>query len=169
MDFCPLFNVPDSVNSIVLGVSRATQIMEENPSLRLIQIDMKNAFNSLRRDSILIYLGSHLPSLLPWANWSLCNPSELYWEQHTLSSTTGIQQGDPLGPLLFACGIQPILESLRDNFPEATSWWYLNDGNILVSADQTPRIFERLALYLHKRVLSLMQRNAMCLGWPLSQ
>ena len=84
--------VPDSVNSIVLGVSRATQLMEENPSLRLIQIDMKNAFNSLRRESILIYLCIHLPSLLPWANWSLCNITTYtfinYWNSARRSSWT---------------------------------------------------------------------------------
>ena len=147
--------VHDSVNSIVVATMRATQLMEQNPSLRLIQVDMKNAFNSLRRENILEYVSNFLPSLLPWAAWSLCNPSTLFWEQHSLPSTTGVQQGDPLGPLLFSCGIQPIVESIKNEFPETTSWWYLDDGNILAPADQVPRIFERLSVLFTRAGLTI--------------
>ena len=32
---------------------------------------------------------------------------------HTISSNTGVQQGDPLGPLGFALALQPIIEKLN--------------------------------------------------------
>ena len=119
--------VHDSVNSIVVATMRATQLMEQNPSLRLIQVDMKNAFNSLWRENILEYVSNFLPSLLPWAAWSLCNPSTLFWGQHSLPSTTGVQQ----------------------------YWWYLDDGNILAPADQVPRIFERLSVLFTRAGLTI--------------
>ena len=41
-------------------------------------------------------------------------------------SDSGVQQGDPLGPLLFSIAIHDIASSLKSNF----SVWYLDDATI---------------------------------------
>ena len=43
----------------------------------------------------------------------------------------GVQQGDPLGPLLFALSLQEVLVELLSLFDEASGKiWYLDDGTI---------------------------------------
>jgi len=49
-------------------------------------------------------------------------------------STQGVQQGDPLGPFLFAAGIQAALDALPQK--GALQRWYLDDGVFLGSVAQ---------------------------------
>ena len=43
-------------------------------------------------------------------------------------SDSGVQQGDPLGPLLFSLAIHDIASSMKSNF----YFWYLDDATIAV-------------------------------------
>lgn len=52
------------------------------------------------------------PALTRFVNWSYCTPAEL-------TSTAGVQQGDPFGPLLFAAALQPLAQELVP-FPTGT-------------------------------------------------
>ena len=53
-------------------------------------------------------------------------PSVLLWDGVQLSSAEGIQQGDPLGPMLFCLGIHDLVSSLSSEF----NVFYLDDGTI---------------------------------------
>ncbi|GJZ62446.1 putative reverse transcriptase domain-containing protein [Tanacetum coccineum] len=46
-------------------------------------------------------------------------------------STTGVQQGDPLGPLLFALVLHPLVHRIRDCCQLLFHAWYLDDGTII--------------------------------------
>ena len=50
----------------------------------------------------------------PWVDWTYGIPSKLVFGTTTLSSESGVQQGDPLGPPLFTLALQPILQELAD-------------------------------------------------------
>ena len=43
-----------------------------------------------------------------------------------IASQEGVQQGDPLGPLLFSLAIQGLASSLSSDF----NAWYLDDGTL---------------------------------------
>ena len=43
-----------------------------------------------------------------------------------------MQQGDPLGPLYFCCGLQPIIDRITALAPTYQKW-YLDDGGIVGS------------------------------------
>ena len=71
----------------------------------LLKIDMRNAFNSLRRDSFLSVARFRIPGLysLLWQAYS--SPTRLFFGEEGFASETGIQQGDPIGPALFALSV----------------------------------------------------------------
>eukprot|EP00973_Karenia_brevis_P032028 4419868-Karenia_brevis.AAC.1 len=54
-----------------------------------------------------------MPGLSSWTEWCYTEPSHLFFGTHTISSESGVQQGDPLGPLLFSLALQPVLRDLH--------------------------------------------------------
>ena len=66
-----------------------------------VKLDFRNAFNSIHRDKMLASVLSLCPSLYPFVYSSYSSPSSLFWGNEVILSAEGVQQGDPLGPLLF--------------------------------------------------------------------
>ena len=71
-----------------------------------------NAFNSVCRAAALHEVREHFPRLARWAEWCYAVRSNLVFGSRTLASETGVQQGDPLGPLLFSLAIYPLAREL---------------------------------------------------------
>jgi len=105
--------------AVPLGVECGVHVVREwfdrnaeDESKLLLKIDFSNAFNSLDRTSFLRQLRHHLPAVSRWAEWCYGTPSNLFFGGSVISSAVGVQQGDPLGPLCFAFGLQPILQQI---------------------------------------------------------
>ena len=81
-----------------------------------LKIDFKNAFNNLRRDSLLEAVKQHCPSIFNYCLLAYGQTTELGYQDHVIESCEGVQQGDPLGPLLFAITIHPLLTRLSSVF-----------------------------------------------------
>ena len=71
----------------------------------LVKIDMKNAFNAIRRDSCLRVVRERAPSLyrLLWQAYSELTP--LFYGTFKIQSANGLQQGDPCGLGVFLLAI----------------------------------------------------------------
>ena len=67
----------------------------------LLKIDLKNAFNSIRRDKILAAVRENIPEAYCLFHQAYGTDSTLYHGSTNISSSTGLQQGDPAGPALF--------------------------------------------------------------------
>jgi hypothetical protein len=89
----------------------------------LIKLDFSNAFNTLRRDDMLEAVLKEIPEIFNFCHLSYAENSTLLFNEFKISSEEGPQQGDPLGPLLFALTIHPILQSLVSEFKTG----YLDD------------------------------------------
>ena len=70
-------------------------------SLAILKIDFKNAYNMLRRDTILKECAEKIPELYPFVHFCYSESSWLAFGNEVIHSEEGVQQGDPLGPLLF--------------------------------------------------------------------
>ena len=79
----------------------------------LLKIDFKNAFNSIRRDKILEAVHDLAPNIYPFTHLAYEEPSHLFFNHsHVIPSQEGVQQGDPLGPLLFCLIIHSLVNQL---------------------------------------------------------
>ena len=86
------------------------------PQDAVMKLDFKNAFNSVRRDKMLEAMQSFAPEIYPFVHSVYSSPSNLLWEDKTIQSSEGVQQGDPLGPLLFCLAIHPRSTQLMAEF-----------------------------------------------------
>ena len=99
--------------------------------LGLLKIDFKNAFNTVDRGAFLAAVKDKFPRLASWAYWCYEGPSSLlYDKRHVIKSASGVQQGDPLGPLLFCCALAPLIAEIQHLGP-AYNKWYMDDGGII--------------------------------------
>jgi hypothetical protein len=94
----------------------------------IMTLDLANAFNSISRETIREVLEDKFPSMLPYFTWAYKGNAALWYRGELLaSSQEGVRQGDPLGPALFAVGMQGLLEQLKTEFPQVNLFAYLDD------------------------------------------
>ena len=96
-----------------------------------IKIDIQNAFNECNRSTYLHRLNSVLPELEAWVRWCYCCAGELRFGPHQLKSYAGVQQSDPLGPLLFSLVLLDLLDQVGQIEGLQFSVWYLDDGTFV--------------------------------------
>ena len=89
--------------------------------------DFENVFNTVDRGRFLREVRHHLFGLARWAEWCYGRPSKLFFEGVVISSEVGVQQGDPVGPLLFALALQPVLNQLANTPGLELAFSYLDD------------------------------------------
>jgi hypothetical protein len=81
-----------------------------------VKLDFSNAFNSVRRDSVMEAVATHRPDLLAFTESAYGSPSQLWVGDFCISSAEGVQQGDPLGPLLFCLALDGPLKEVQSEF-----------------------------------------------------
>ena len=102
--------------TVVHSVRLVVQEYGENAQYGMLSVDLPNAFNLVSRNAFLHGVQEHLPSLLAWIS-SYCYNGDspcLWTGENFLRSVTGVQQGDPLGPLLFAVALHPLAFELQN-------------------------------------------------------
>jgi hypothetical protein len=104
----------------------------------LLKFDFRNAFNCVSRQVFLDEVKEKLPWLYPFVVQCYSTPSVLKFGDRVLWSECGVQQGDPLGPLLFCLAIHPLLLKIQAECPGlVANSWYLDDGRAGSEADVT--------------------------------
>jgi len=111
-----------------MGVQALADTLHGSTGWLLLQVDLKNAFNSIHRPAILDALEQRCPSMLPRVRQAF-QPAPLLVGSEVVWLTRGVQQGDPLGPFPFSAGIQAALDALPPG--GALHGLYLDDGVIM--------------------------------------
>ena len=90
----------------------------------ILKTDFSNAYNCLRRDTMLERVQKHAPTLYCMAWQAYSSPSNLiFGDEGTILSQSGIQQGDPMGSFLFALTTRDLMLSCKSPL----NAWYLDD------------------------------------------
>ena len=152
--------IKDAATQTAIACSQLLPKIAQDPRIGLLQIDLKNAFNSVLRAAVLRQVQQRAPAMFPWAKWSLGGQNLLVCQEETLHGVRGVQQGSPLGPLFFALALQEVLAELRPLFGDA-SWkiWYLDDGTIFGNLELLEAVLERLEIFLPRIGLELNLRK----------
>ena len=105
-------------------VHTTRQFLTSQPESTILKVDFANAFNSIDRHWLLSQVCEQkVPGLNFIVNAYKYN-STLSFNAEMITSERGVQQGDPLGPLLFCLAIHPIVKSLKSKL----NLWYMDDG-----------------------------------------
>lgn len=99
-----------------LAHASRTYVASMGSGRAFVKLDFSNAFNSIRRDAIFEAVARHAPDILKFVLSAYGTPSELWFGEHTIPSAEGVQQGDPLGPLLFSLALNEILQDTKCEF-----------------------------------------------------
>ena len=105
--------------------------MDANETRCLLKLDFKNAFNTIMRDRVLEKVKENIPDYLLHVSGTFLNPTTLFCGDETISFNNGVQQGDPLEPMLFCLVVDELAKSLES--PLNLS--YLDDATLGGSPD----------------------------------
>ena len=129
--------VPGGAESLVVIARRLTAAWLADDELKktkaLLKVDIKNAFNSADRSAILRAVLEHFPTLAGYVQCAYGDLTSLYFGETPIDSACGVQQGDPLGPLLFSLVLIVLNDKVKEALKRAgvaiqIDGWYLDDG-----------------------------------------
>jgi len=69
--------------------------------LASLKVDVKNTLNECEHSAFFACVSEDFPEIFVWINWWYSQSAELLFGNRQLLASSGVQQGDPLGPLLF--------------------------------------------------------------------
>ena len=99
----------------------------------MLKVDVTNAFNLVSRHAVLDECASISQSYLHGHHGAYGQHPILWHSLGSLTSQTEVQQGDPLGPFMFALVLQRMVTTIHTDEACAgllQNAWYLDDGFI---------------------------------------
>ena len=126
------------------------------------KLDFSNAFNTLRRDSMLETVNQHVPEIFNFCCLTYADGSDFLYEDRIIRSEEGPQQGDPFAPFIFCLTLQPELNTLQSDIILG----YLDDvsggGDLESVADDVTKVESlgaELGLRLNRNMCELISSH----------
>ena len=106
--------------------------MLHDSTLALLKIDMKNALNECSHSAFFSHIAD-FPEISSWVGWCYSHPAELCFGLWRILVSSGVQQGDTLGPLLFSLVLMQYIDhvKLHDLVAFHGHLRYLDDGTFI--------------------------------------
>jgi hypothetical protein len=160
---------PGGTDALIHAVRLATI---SHPDWHAVQLDFKNAFNEISRDLIWRQLQAHFPELCPYFRLRYGSPTKLLMmgDPIPIFSSTGVQQGDPLGPFFFSLALQAVIDDRPKDpsQPQIILGAYLDD---IVLVGPLPAVAVTVDALIHAGAVSqsnLSLRFDKCTVWSPS-
>ncbi|GJY61327.1 putative reverse transcriptase domain-containing protein [Tanacetum coccineum] len=141
-DFQFRVGVLGGAKAILHSVNQVLSEYHNDGSLAMLTLDFSNAFNLVDRSALLHEVRVKCPSISLWVDLLYGQASRLYVGDTHIWSATGVQQGDPLGPFLFALILHPLLHKIKDSCKLLLHAWYLDDGTIIGDSEEVSRVLD---------------------------
>ena len=127
----------------------------------MLKVDFKNAFNLVSRQAFIRIIRDKFPHLAHWVEFCYAGQPFLWWDKHVLRSAAGVQQGDPLGPILFSLVLQEVVREIEKQLPDLDlNVWYLDDGTIIGKSAEVAQALQ--IIEVEGRKLGLELRKDKC-------
>jgi hypothetical protein len=108
-------------------------LLGDEEGLAVATIDCRNAFNTVSREAVrqaILEGGDELNCLRPLFNTLYCEPSSLVSRHGEVTSSSGVRQGDVLGPAFFCLAIDAVIRRASAKYPTVAVVGYLDDITI---------------------------------------
>lgn len=120
-----------------------TALTEADPRLAVLAFDASNAFNTIPRSCVLDSVRRRAPSLCRFVeDWLSNQTTHVFWNSEggamPIRARSGVDQGCPLSPALFAIGIADAFDNIHARLiqldPSSRLFSYLDDITVAVPA-----------------------------------
>ncbi|KAL0207933.1 hypothetical protein P9112_010520 [Eukaryota sp. TZLM1-RC] len=101
--------------------------------------------NIIKRNCIYDVLLQEFPELSAYFYLIYGKNSDLIFDTFTFESSSGVKQGDSLGPLLFCLAIHNTIEMTQKEFPELRIVAYMDDISVIGSYESISRVSKDIA------------------------
>ncbi|XP_052621089.1 uncharacterized protein LOC111879644 [Lactuca sativa] len=164
-DFQFRVGVSGGAEAILHSANMVLGERHDDGSLSMLTMDLSNAFNLVDRSALLHEVRLSCPSISLWVEFLYGQATRLYLDNTHIWSTTGVQQGDPLGPLLFALVLHPLLHNISNNCKFLLHAWYLDDGTLIGDSEEVAKALDIITMIGPKLGLQLNIKKTE-LFWP---
>lgn len=123
--------IPYGGEIILHTANKVMELKGAQNTITMMLVDITNAFNLVDRTTLISEVRARCPGIARLIEFYYAQPARLYYNDSILASATGVQQGDPLGPLLFSLVLHPLVHKIAAHCSLDMHAWYLDDGTII--------------------------------------
>ena len=141
--------VRGGVESLPAAVSAYLRL---HPDHLVIKFDIRNAFNSLHRANVLACAHTY-PPLAHLITLMYGAPNQATYDGFTLTVERGVNQGDPMGPVLYSTASKPAVDSVLRQHPTVRITGIMDDKYLMGPSKDVLMAMETYNLELSKLCL----------------
>ena len=147
--------IKGATEAVALTCQGLVEQLGQQESWVMLKVDLSNAFNTVSRQEVLRGALNLCPVAYNFLRTAYRTQAPLFSGGRILWSREGTHQGCPLGPLGFALGIHPVIQSLHQEYRLHWQSWYLDDGVLFGPPDQVAEALKAMTDQFAQRGLQI--------------